>query len=228
MSCDSSRLESLIGKECVDNIRNKCVVVLGLGGVGGYVVESLARSFVGTLILVDYDRVDITNLNRQIIALHSNIGKLKTECFRERIKDINPLCNVILIDKFIDESNYLELFKYDIDFFVDACDSIKTKKYVIKYCLYNNIPIISCMGSGNKMDPSKLYICDIKNTFNDPVARIIRKFIKDECNGMKLNVLSSTEVPKKVEGVIASNSFVPSSAGLLIGAHVVGEFTIEK
>ena len=227
MSYDSIRFESLIGKEKVDSIREKCVLVLGLGGVGGYVVESLARSFVGTLILVDYDSVDITNLNRQIIALHSNIGKLKTECFKNRIKDINPLCNVILIDKFIDDSNYLELFNYDIDYFVDACDSIRTKKFVIKYCLDNDIPIVSCMGTGNKMDPSKLSICDIKETINDPVARIIRKFIKDECSGRKLKVLSSTEVPKKVDGVISSNSFVPSSAGLLISSHVINEFTID-
>lgn len=228
MNGDSSRLECLIGKDKVDNIREKTVLVLGLGGVGGYVVEALARSFIGTLILVDYDLVDISNLNRQIVALHSNIGKMKTDCFKARIKDINPLCNVVLIDKFIDESNYLELFSYNIDYFVDACDSIKTKKIVIKYCLDNNIPIVSCMGTGNKMDPSKLSICDIKSTVNDPVAKIIRKFMRDECSGKKLNVLASVEIPKKVDGVIASNSFVPSSAGLLIAGYIINEFTIDR
>ncbi|MBO5138218.1 MAG: tRNA threonylcarbamoyladenosine dehydratase [Bacilli bacterium] len=227
MNNDSKRLEALIGKDQVLNLRKKTVLILGLGGVGGYVVESLARSFIGTLILVDYDTVDITNLNRQIIALHSNIGKKKTTCFKERIKDINSICNIVTIDKFINEENYLELFKYNIDYFVDACDCIKTKKLVIKYCLENNIPIISSMGTGNKMDPSKLEITTIENTINDPVARIIRKFKKDELKNYKLKVLSSTELPHKKEDVktVASNSFVPSSAGLLITSYIIKEFT---
>lgn len=227
MSEDSRRLEALIGVKQVQNLRKKTVLILGLGGVGGYVVESLARSFIGTLIIVDYDTIDITNINRQIVALHSNIGKKKANCFQDRIKDINPKCNVIIIDQFIDETNYLELFKYKIDYFVDACDHIKTKKLVIKHCLENNIKIISSMGTGNKMDPTKLEIIDIEKTINDPVARIIRKFKKDELSEYKLKVLSSTESPskKEISSQIASNSFVPSSAGLLITSYIIKEFT---
>ena len=136
------RLEAYFGKEKVNDLSKKTILVLGLGGVGGYVVESLARSNIGTLILVDYDTVDITNINRQIIALSSTIGKYKTECFKERIKDINPLCEVICINKLITEENYKELFNYHIDYIADCCDSIKVKESIIKYCLKNNIKII--------------------------------------------------------------------------------------
>ena len=129
------RLEAYFGKEKVYDLSKKTILVLGLGGVGGYVVESLARSNIGTLILVDYDTVDITNINRQIIALSSTIGKYKTECFIERIKDINPLCEVICINKLITEENYKELFNYHIDYVADCCDSIKVYENVIKYCL---------------------------------------------------------------------------------------------
>ena len=121
----------------------KKVLVLGIGGVGGYVVESLVRSGISSIIIVDYDRVELSNFNRQIIANDSSIGKLKVDVFKDRIKSINSECEVICINKFIDENNYLELFDYDIDYFIDCCDSIKTKKLVVEKCLGDDIPIIS-------------------------------------------------------------------------------------
>lgn len=220
-----SRLEKVIGKENLNDLKNKSVLILGCGGVGGYVVESLARSGIGTLILVDFDVIDESNINRQIIALTSTIGKNKVDVFEERIKDINKACKIIKINKFIDENNINELFDYNIDFFVDACDAVPTKKAVIKECLKRKIKFISSMGTGNKLDPSKLEITDIRKTINDPLARIIRKFVKDEKINSKILVLSSKEVPIKTgESTPGSTAFVPSSAGLLISSYIVNYF----
>ena len=222
------RLEYLIGEENVKSLADKCVLVIGLGGVGGYSVESLVRSGIGHLIIVDGDVVDETNLNRQIIATSSVIGKSKVELFNSRIKDINPDCVVTQINKFIDKDNIDELFCYDIDFLVDACDSLDTKFLIIKNCLEKNIPFISSMGTGNRMDPSKFSITTLDKTINDPVARILRKRVKDENLKGKINVLCSSEVPKKLGNKIGSNSFVPPSAGLLITSYVINDFINKK
>lgn len=220
-----SRLEKVIGSLNVDDLSKKSVLVLGVGGVGGYVVESLARSNIGTLILVDYDKVEESNINRQIIALNSTIGKSKVDVLEERIKDINSGCKVIKIDKFIDDKNYLELFDNNIDYFVDACDTVLVKKLVIKECLKRNIPFISSMGTGNKLDPSKLVITDIRKTVNDPLARILRKFVRDEKINKKVMVLTSSELPIKTKDrTPGSTAFVPSSAGLLIASYIVRSF----
>lgn len=223
-----SRLEKLIGKENINILKNTSVLILGVGGVGGYVVESLARSGIGTLILVDFDTIDITNINRQIIALDSTIGLKKVDVLEKRIKDINKNCQVIKVDKFIDKNNINELFKYKFDYLVDACDSVPTKEQVIIECLKRNINFISSMGTGNKFDPSKLEICDIRKTYNDPLAKIIRKFVKDNKINKKVTVLSSTELPVKLhDKTPGSTSFVPPSAGLLIASYIVRKI-IEK
>ena len=223
-----SRLEKLIGKEKINILKNTSVLILGVGGVGGYVVESLARSGIGTLILVDFDIIDITNINRQIIALDSTIGLKKVDVLEKRIKDINENCQVIKVDKLIDKNNINELFKYKFDYLVDACDSVPTKEQVIIECLKRNINFISSMGTGNKFDPSKLEICDIRKTYNDPLAKIIRKFVKDSKINKKVTVLSSTELPVKLhDKTPGSTSFVPPSAGLLIASYIVRKI-IEK
>lgn len=220
-----SRLEKIIQKEKLEIIQNKCVLVLGCGGVGGYVIESLVRSGIGKIIIVDFDRVDITNINRQIIALDSTIGRLKVDVFEERIKDINPLCEIIKIGDFINKDNFNDLFISNIDFFVDACDTMEVKKSVIKECLKRKIPFISSMGTGNKLDPSKLEITDIRKTQNDPLARVLRKFVKDEKINDKVIVLCSKELPIKTgDRTPGSSSFVPSAAGLMIGSYIVREF----
>ena len=219
------RLSKIISKDSVTDLENKSVLVLGCGGVGGYVIESLVRSNIGTLIIVDFDTIDETNINRQIIALDSTIGKYKVDAVEERIKDINNKCNVIKIKDKINTENINKLFEYNIDFFVDACDDLNVKKIVIKECLKRNIPFISSMGTGNKLDPSKLEIVDIRKTVNDPIARILRKFIKDEKINKKVLVCSSREVPVKTgERTPGSTSFVPSSAGLLISSYIVNYF----
>ena len=216
------RLEKIIGSDSLKKLNQKTVLVIGCGGVGGYVIDSLTRSGIGTLIIVDYDKIDITNINRQIIALDSTIGKYKVDVFEDRIKDINRSCNVIKINEFITKDNLDNLFNYEIDFFIDACDTVSVKKEIIKQCLKRNIDFISCMGTGNKLDPSKLEITDIRKTVNDPLARIIRKYIKDEKINKKVMVLSSTELPIKTGDITpGSSAFVPASAGLLIASYIV-------
>lgn len=224
-----SRFEKIIGNDSLNNLSNKTVLVLGCGGVGGYVVEALARSCIGRIIIVDYDIVDISNINRQIIALNSTVGLKKVEVLEQRIKDINNYCEVIKIDKFIDNSNLALLFNYQVDFIVDACDTVSTKKQIILECLNKNIAFISCMGTGNKLDPSKLEIIDIRKTYNDPLARVVRKFIKDLNIKDKIMVLSSSELPIKTgDRTPGSSAFVPSVAGLLIASYVVRYFIGDK
>ena len=156
-----SRLVKVIGEDDFSILNKSKVLVLGCGGVGGYVVEALARSGIGTLVIVDFDNIDESNINRQIIALDSTVGLKKVDVLEKRIKDINRDCNVIKIDKFITIDNLDELFNCDIDFFVDACDTTSVKKEIIKKCLNKKVKFISCMGTGNKLDPSKLEIIDI-------------------------------------------------------------------
>ena len=219
------RLSRVIGDDKVLQLTEKTVLVLGVGGVGGYVCEALARSGIGKLIIVDFDLVDETNINRQIIALDSTIGLKKVDVLENRIKDINSGCEVIKIDKFIDKDNLFELFNYDIDYFVDACDTMTVKKAVIKECIKRKINFISSMGTGNKLDPSKLEIVDIRKTVNDPLAKVIRRFVKDEKINGKVMVLSSTELPVKTgERTPGSTAFVPASAGLLNASYVVRQF----
>ena len=217
-----SRLIKVIGEENFLDLSKKSVLVLGCGGVGGYVIEALVRSGIGTLIIVDFDMIDESNINRQIIALESTIGLKKVDVLKNRIIDINKNCNVITIDQFITVDNLDELFEYDIDFVVDACDTTSVKKEIIKKCLRKKIKFISCMGTGNKFDPSKLEIVDIRKTSNDPLARMLRKFVKDEKINEKVMVLSSNEVPVKTsDRTPGSTAFVPPAAGLMIASYVV-------
>ena len=223
------RLEKVIGKDKVDDLGQKCVLVIGCGGVGGYVCEALARSNIGRLIIVDFDVVDITNINRQIIALESTIGQKKVDVLEKRLKDINPNLDVVKIDSFIGVDNIEILFKDKLDYLVDACDSIKTKLALIDECLKRKIPFVSSMGTGNKLDPTKLDVVDIRKTVNDPLARIIRKYIKDKKIKDKVMVLSSTEVPVKTgERTPGSTAFVPGAAGLILASFVVRNLIKEK
>lgn len=219
---------ALVGAE---NLKNKTVAIVGLGGVGGYVCEAVARSGVGTLIVVDRDTVSVSNINRQIIATRDTVGRSKAELWAERIKAINPDCNVIPLDLFYLPETRDELFKYDIDYIVDAVDTVTAKVDLIVEAEKRKIPIISSMGFGNKLDCSKIKICDIYETSGCPLARVMRREMKKR-NIAKLKVCFSTEEPltplfEDPESVgqrkksPASVAWIPSAAGLFIAGEVI-------
>jgi len=216
------RLELLIGKDNLNIIKNKKILVIGVGGVGGSAVISLVRSGIENICVIDFDIVDLTNLNRQIVAYQTTIGKKKTDIIESIIKDINPNCCINKYDLYLDKNNIDEIFdKEKPDFVIDCCDSKETKKEIIKKALSSNIEFISAMGTGNRLDPSKLLITDIRKTEGDPLARIIRKWVKDEKINKKIPVIYSRELPLYKGTTVASSSFVPNSAGLLIGSYVI-------
>ena len=217
-----SRVSMLID---INQLKNKTVAIVGIGGVGGYVAESLARSGVGKLILVDYDVVDETNINRQIIALHSTIGKEKVSLMEERIHDICEDTQVVSYRIMYGEENRYDIFSEKIDFLVDACDIVRSKQSLITECLNRGIPFISSMGTGNRLDPSKLTVTDLAKTEGDPLARIMRKWAKDRGIRTPIPVLYSSELPIKT-GTRQPGSliFVPASAGVLIGSYIVRYF----
>ena len=215
------RTIKLIGENNLNNIKNITVCIIGLGGVGGFAVESLIRSGIENIIIIDYDRVDITNINRQIIATQTNIEKKKTDITEERIKSINPNCKITKIDEFITKDNLDIIFNNKIDYIIDACDTVSTKQLLIKECLNRDIKIISCMGTGNKLDPAKLEITDIRKTSYDPLAKKIRKYVQDNKLKGKIPVVYSKEQNTKFEGSIPSMIFVPATAGILLANYVI-------
>ena len=216
------RTEQLIGKDAFLKLKNKKVIIFGVGGVGSYACEAIARCGVEDITIVDSDKVSVSNINRQIIALNSTVGKAKTSVMKERIKDINPNLKVTEYPIFFDEStkDYIDFSLYD--YVLDCIDSVNSKVLLIKCAKEQNVPIISSMGTGNKLDPSLLEIADIKNTSYCPLARAVRTRLKKE-NIYSLTVVYSKEQPIKSEGVPKSCAFVPSSAGLLMASHVIRE-----
>lgn len=217
-----SRFRLLIGEENLKKIRNLKVLIIGLGGVGSYAIEALARSGINNLIIIDKDTIDITNLNRQLMSLHSNIGLNKTDVIENRIKNINKEAKVIKITKEITKDNIDELISLKPDYIIDACDTIEVKKELIRKSIKNDFKLISCMGTGNKMIP-KFEIMDLSKTTYDPIAKILRKMVKDEKINKKIIVVASNEKPIKTDKVIASNSFVPATAGLLLASYVIND-----
>lgn len=222
-----SRTQTLIGENNMSILKKSKVIVFGVGGVGGYVVETLARSGIGQIDIVDFDKVSLTNINRQIIALDSTIGKLKIEVLKERMIDINPSLNVNAYPMYLDESNIENFNLMQYDYVIDAIDSVTSKLLLIEYCKKNNINIISSMGTGNKLDPSLLKISDISKTSVCPLAKVIRYELRKR-NINHLKVLFSTEIPIKKfveedekKKSPSSVSFVPSVAGILIAREVV-------
>lgn len=217
------RLEIIIGDK-INLIKNKTVLIIGLGGVGGYALESIVRSGIEKIIIVDYDIVDETNLNRQILSLNNNIGLKKVDVAYDRIKKINKDCEVIKLDMKVTLDNINILFNEKIDYVIDACDTVEVKKELIRQCLKRKINLISCMGTGNKLDPSKLEIVDIRKTSYDPLAKIIRKMVKEENIKEKVMVVASKEQPIKTNTkTIGSTSFVPAVAGLLCASFVIND-----
>lgn len=220
----------LIGQDNFNKLKESHIIVFGLGGVGGYAVEMLARLGVGKIDIVDNDTVSNTNLNRQIIALNSTIGKYKTDLFEERIKEINKDCIVTKYTMFYDENtkDKIDFSKYD--YVIDAIDSVKSKLYLIIYCINNNIKIVSSMGMGNRIDPSLVKITDISKTEYDPLSKIIRKKLREnKINHLKvvysserpINIIYDINAEKKGSNYApGSISLVPSTAGIMLASEV--------
>ena len=218
-----SRTERLIGKENLEKLKNKNIIIFGLGGVGSYVAEALARCGIGKMTVVDKDTVDITNINRQLYALHSTIGRNKADIARERILDINPECQVTSIVKMYLPENADEFNLAQYDYIIDAIDNVTAKIDLAIKSQELGIPMIASMGTGNKLDPTAFKITDIYKTDTCPLCRVMRRELK--ARGVeKLKVLYSTEIPKNDgERTPASISFVPSVAGLIIAGEVIKE-----
>ena len=221
-----SRTELLIGKQGIEKLKDSKVAIFGLGGVGSYVLEACVRAGIGNFILVDKDEVDITNLNRQIIATRKTIGKPKVEVAKERILEINPEANVEIYKEFFMPETK-GLLDESIDYIVDAVDTVTAKIELVVRANRLNIPIISCMGTGNKLDPTKFEVSDIYKTSVCPLAKVMRKELKTR-RIKKLKVVYSKEEPIKRQAndelrkqVPASISFVPSVAGLIIAGEVI-------
>lgn len=216
------RSEQLLGSKAIDVLNASSVVVFGVGGVGGYVIEGLVRSGVGKITIIDNDVISINNVNRQLVALHSTVGKYKVDVMKSRILDINPNIQVEAFKLFYlpDTADLIDLSKFD--YIVDAIDNVTAKIELIRRAKSLNIPIISCMGTGNKVNPLLLKIDDIYNTSVCPLARIVRHELR-KYNITDLKVVYSTEKPNDFhkERTPSSVVFVPGIAGLLISGEVV-------
>jgi tRNA A37 threonylcarbamoyladenosine dehydratase len=221
------RLGLLVGAEGLKCLEQSSVLVLGVGGVGSFVVEALARSAVGRLILVDMDVVDISNFNRQLHSTDDTIGHLKVEVMRDRILKINPRCQVEILPLFYDATGNEQIFSYQPDYIVDAIDTITSKVDIIVGAKRRGVPLISSMGAANKFDPSQFVITDISKTHMDPVAKIMRRLLRERGIYKGVQVAFSPEQPFKVidvekgESRLGSTAFVPPAAGLLIASKVV-------
>jgi len=221
MEHEFSRMEWIIGTEEFHKLRNATVMVLGVGGVGSHCIEALARGGVGKLVLVDHDKVSVTNINRQSIAYHSTVGRQKTDVMRERIADICPETEVVTHETFVTADNLEELFEQPVDYVVDAIDNVTAKLALAVYADKHQIPIISCMGTGNKLHPELFEITDIMKTSVCPLCKVMRRELKSR--GIShLKVLYSKEQPlnpgSRTPGSI---SYVPPVAGLLIAGQVI-------
>ena len=239
------RLKLLIGEEKLKSLNQKTVAVFGLGGVGSYVVEGLVRSGIENFVIIDNDKIDVTNINRQIIATTKTIGRFKVDVAEERIKEINPNVKVIKYAEFVGKENEnIELFDSikNVDYIVDAIDTVSSKIRIIEFAKAHNIPVISALGTGNKLDPTKLKLADIYDTKICPLAKVMRKELKKR-GITSLDVVYSKEEPIKIlddareaesskennddKSVkrIGSIAYVPSVAGLFICYKIVREFT---
>lgn len=239
-----SRTELLIGKEGLEKLKSSTVAIFGIGGVGSYTAEALCRSGVGRLILIDYDDVCLTNINRQIHATRKTVGKPKVDAMKERLLDINPDADIVLHNELYNAETSEKLLLPEYDYVVDAIDMVSSKIDLVIKCIEMNIPVISCMGAGNKLDPTKLEITDIYKTSVCPLAKVMRYELRKR-GVKKLKVVYSREEPitpikdvadcktncicsnkekancTKRRQIPGSTSFVPPAAGLAIASAVV-------
>nr|UWI49083.1 tRNA threonylcarbamoyladenosine dehydratase [Clostridioides difficile] len=226
----TTRTSFLVGDDGIEKLKNSNVIVFGVGGVGSFTVEALARAGVGSLTIVDFDDVDITNINRQIPALHSTVGKYKVDVMEERLLDINPNINIKKIRNLYNKDTSSEILTEKYDYVVDAIDMVSSKIHLIETCEKKGLKIISSMGMGNKLDPTKIVVTDIHKTSTCPLAKVMRKELRDR-GIKKLKVVYSTEQPIELKKKVmngkkvtpGSVSFVPSVGGLVIASVIVNE-----
>ena len=220
------RTAMLLGEDAFNSLREKHVAVFGVGGVGSFCAEALARAGVGSLTLIDDDTVSVSNINRQLIALHSTVGQPKTQVMANRIADINPDCRVYALQLRYEEQNKAQFFSHKFDYIADCIDSVASKTSLIETAIHYEIPIISAMGTGNKLNPSKFEITDLSKTSGCPLARVMRRELKQR-GILHHTVLYSTEPAIKPHFqtedkiVPGSVSWVPSCAGLMIAGHII-------
>ena len=217
---DLSRFEALIGENKLKIIKDLNILIIGLGGVGGYTVESLVRCGISNITLVDGDVIKPSNLNRQIISNTKNIDEYKTTEWKKRIKLINPDCNIKLINKMIDLNNIDLLFEDNYDYIIDCCDTSRIKIELVKLCNEKNIKLVSCMGTAKKIDASKVKITTLDKTDTDPLAKKVRNSIKDKKIMKKVTVVYSDELPLKND-ILGSTSYVPAVAGLFVTNYII-------
>ncbi|MDD2432167.1 MAG: tRNA threonylcarbamoyladenosine dehydratase [Clostridia bacterium] len=220
------RTKMLIGEKGLACLQKSKVIVFGVGGVGSYTVEALARAGIGKLVLVDFDIVDVTNINRQLPALFSTVGEYKVDILKMRIKEINPCAQVSVYKTMVTSENVGVFFKENPAYIIDAIDQVKGKMAIIETALARGVPVISSMGVGNRLDPTKLKVGALSETSGCPLARIMRRELKKKGIAHRLKVVYSTEPPRKTtgsSGSIGTISFVPSVAGLFLAADVVND-----
>jgi len=220
---NNERSALLLGNEALEILKNKTVLVVGIGGVGSFCVESLARTGIGHLILVDKDKVESSNINRQLLATTETIDQVKVAVMKKRIQTLNPECKVDMYDCFYDCSMDEKIFSQKIDFVIDCIDSIKSKQDLAMACIQRDIPFLSSMGTARRLDPSKLEIMELEKTSYDPIAKRMRNWKRKNKIRNKIWVVCSTEPPRPVEAgkPLPSMIFVPASAGLLLASECV-------
>ena len=240
MKGEFCRTALLLGKDGVERLSQAKVAVFGVGGVGSYCVEALARAGIGTLILFDSDRIAVSNINRQLIALHSTVGMLKTEVAARRIADINPDCHVIQYPVFFLPENAAQYDLSGCSYIVDAVDTVAAKLSIIQLAMEKDIPVISCMGAGNKLDPTRFEVADISHTSVCPLARVMRRELKkrgiEHCKVVySQEPALSPAVPDEQlpdgssrRAIPGSVSFVPSAAGLILAGEVIKDLALGK
>ena len=220
-----TRTAMMLGEAATGKLKASHVAVFGVGGVGGFVAEALARAGVGKITLIDADRVSVSNINRQIIALHSTVGRYKTEAMKERIADINPECEVVAINEFYSEENPIDLS--DFDYIADCIDTVKSKLHLICEAKLKEKSIISSMGAGNKLDPTRFRVADISKTHTDPLAKVMRTELRRRSVN-HLKTVFSDEPPINPSGnrTPGSVSFVPSVVGLIMAGEIIKDIAI--
>ena len=220
---NNERSALLLGNEALEILKNKTVLVVGIGGVGSFCVEALARAGIGHLILVDKDKVESSNINRQLLATTETIDQVKVIVMKKRIQTLNPECRVDTYDCFYDYSMDEKIFSQKIDFVIDCIDSIKSKQDLAMACIQRDIPFLSSMGTARRLDPSKLEIMELEKTSYDPIAKRMRNWKRKNKIRNKIWVVCSTEPPRPVEAgkPLPSMIFVPASAGLLLASECV-------